>query len=619
MSTTDIDTGITAEELNAVIEEAPKGATLTFKAADYRFDDAIDIHRSDISLVGAGEGETTLTFSDKALDRNDDYAIRIMGEVNGVTVGSLDSSIDEGEERLNLASGHGLESGDTVRIWQDNDEAFFNEIGDTSWRKQQYAELRTSMAKVESVDGDSVTLDRGVHFDFDQGKAQIERIEPVENVSVEGFSVEYELGTPSASAFNNAQQDLTGYKAIFVDGAARIALDDIAVENGPSTAFHFSRSLDAEVDSISANGAFNKGNGGNGYAYELKESYDGTFTGLEDTGMRHGLLFASWRSSVGNDIEVDFTDRDINFHGGRDHGNQVRVEQAVRNSESDELSPSLWVNAGGESFGAITDSDANEVRFDYVKGSRRSDEIQASDEGAYLNGGLGHDTLIGGDGHDVLQGGPGDAWYDGNDRLVGGKGIDTALYTQDSDDYDISFTGEQVKVRSDKGSNDILEDIEYAAFGDGTLLHIASRRTFQTDPLEIPTASDILDDNAIPSPLADDETELLVTGGTTHSWSDGYIAEIFVENVSDKTIDTPEIRLDLSDGIDTLWNGDVSREDGAYRIKDDNARELAPGEAWRFAYKAYGDEESPDSVSGMDGLDVELLGMNTSSDVDAFA
>ncbi|NIC08052.1 cellulose binding domain-containing protein [Billgrantia bachuensis] len=614
MPTIDVARGTSARELQELIDTAPNESTLLLEPGDYRFDQALRINRSDITLKGAGTDSTTLTFTDAALDDNDRFGIGVEGDMRGETLGTLAADLGEGERNVRLGAGHGLEHGDTVRIWQDNDTEFFDEIGDTSWRKQAHAELRTSMAKVEAVSGDTITLDRGAHFDFAGGQAELERLAPVDDVSLEGFTVNYELGTPDASVFSNTQGNLTGYQAIRLDGATNAHLEDVAVENGPSTAFHFARSLDLEADSLRAEGAFNKGSGGNGYGFELKESYDGNFSHLEDSGMRHGVLFASWRSSVGNEIEVDFTDRDINFHGGRDHDNQVRVAQSSRNAEADELSPALWVNAGGESFGAITDAEANEVRFDYVQGSRRSDVLQGSDDGVYLNGGLGHDELFGGAGHDVLEGGPGDDWYDGDDLLSGGAGIDTVRYSGPIDAYQIEFDGDHITVRSDKEATDTLEEVEFVSFDAGTVLHTASRGTFQAAALDAPAADDILGDNAIPAGLVDDDAELMVSGSTTQRWDDGYIAEIFVENVTDSPLTAPELRLESDDAIDTLWNGELNRDGDTYLIRDDSAGELDPGEAWRFAYRAYGDDPKP-AITGTDGQDVALLGMHDGSDL----
>ncbi|MDX5377932.1 MAG: alginate biosynthesis protein [Halomonas sp.] len=613
MSTTHLASGITADELETLVEDADAGDVFVFAEGEYRFDDAITLTRSDVTLRGAGSERTTLRFSDAALASNDAHAIRVEPDTYDRELGQLEADLSAGSRSVTLASTEGLAPGDTLRIWQDNDTAFLDEIGDTSWRKQQHAELRTSMAKVEAVDGNRVTLDRGAHFDFTAHDAYAERVDSVDNISLEGLGLAFDLGSPDNADFSNVESELNGYQAVSLDGTVNARLDDVSVVDGPSTAFHFSRALDLEAQDISALGSFNKGSGGNGYAYELRESYDGSFQGLADSGMRHGLLFASWRSSVGNDVEVDFTDRDINFHGGRDHDNHVRVARSIRDSDADELSPALWVNAGGESFGAITDPDANDVRFDYLVGTRRDDVVQGSDDGVYLNGGLGHDELTGGDGHDLLQGGVGDDWYDGTNRLDGGGGIDIARYTQPLDRHRLEFEGDTVRLRSDKDADDTLVDMEYVVFGDGRTLHIPTRRVFEGEAIETPSPEAILDSKRLPGGLVDDGTDLAVNAGTTTRWDDGYISEVFVENVGDETIEDLVLRLAPVDEFDTLWNGHAEHAGDDILVRDDTPSSLAPGESWRFAYRAQG--ESPESLdiiradSGDNELNVELLGI----------
>ncbi|MCE8044295.1 MAG: alginate biosynthesis protein [Billgrantia sp.] len=595
----------TAAALQTLIDDAPSGATIELSAGDYRLDGPLTIDRSDLTLTGAGSDATRLTFTRSALDQG--HAIKLDGTADSLDLGTLDAAARQGE--TSIAIDAELEVGDTLRLWQDNDSAFLDEIGDSAWRKQEHAELRTSMAKVTAVEEGRVSLDRGVHFDFEAGKTQVERVASVDDVALSGFGIDFDIGTPDAASFQNTESELTGFKGVYLDGTTGSQLHDIEVKNGPSTAFHVSRSVDADVTDISAEGALNKGSGGNGYAFELRESYDGTFTGLEDSGMRHGLVFASWRSSVDNDVEIARTDRDVNFHGGRDHGNQVRVERSLRDPESDGLSPTLWVNEVGEAFGAPTDPDANQVRFDYVVGSRRDDVIRGSDDGVYLNGGLGDDTLIGGAGNDILQSGPGDDWNDGEDVLIGGGGTNTARYTSDFDAYRIDFADDTVRIRDDKGTDDTLSDMQYAVFGDGTTLHLASRSLFDAEPMPVPDEREVLasDDGLLP-PLIDDTAELVVTGNTLEEWGDGHSAEIFVENVTQETLALPDLRFELDDELDTLWNGDFSREGETYRVGD--SRELAPGEAWRFAYRAQGDDKQLPQAMEADDLELQLLGMD---------
>ena len=633
--TVQVGPDITAPELEALIAMAPAGATIQLAAGDYRFDDSIHITRSDISVVGAGSDQTRITFTDEALENDDSHAIYVEG-TDTQFAGTLRNDVAEGGNILALSSNHGLEVGDTIRLWQDNTQEYFEEIGDTSWQKDN-APLRTSMAQVVAVDGDTVTLDRGVHFDFDGGETKVEHMDALENVTLQGFTVQYELGTPNNAAFKNTLSDLTDYQAVKFDGTVDSSVVDVQVLNGPSTAFEFALSLGLTVDGAQAHGSFNKGSGGNGYAYELRESYDGTFVNLEDSGMRHGVIFASWRSSVDNDIHVLSTDRDINFHGGQDHGNTVHVEQSIRDADADGMSPTLWYNNGGESFGAITEAGANLVTFDYVIGSKRDDVIQGTDNGVYLDGGLGHDTLYGGAGDDILNGGG--SW--GKNLLDGGAGFDTALFEQNLDAYKIRFNDDG-SVLVDGSSDDTLIDIEQAIFADGKVLDLVTGEVSQGDKPTIPTADDILSNDPQTAPVesqpgepvtSDDVSDAPVLADTPVEAAPGaaqpapeqalsasvafellgssdtsYSLALEITNTSAHALTEQVISLALP-GIEVeKWYGAelVARDGDTYTIVDNNPVTLEPGQTMRLGFKASAAEPVLPASLSVNGSDIPL-------------
>ncbi|NIC06701.1 cellulose binding domain-containing protein [Billgrantia bachuensis] len=616
---------ITAAELQALIDAAPEGAVLHLAAGDYRFDAMITVSRSDIGIVGAGRDETRITFTDEALASGSAHAFLVESKATQFA-GYLKQNAAIGDDTLSLKTDHGLQAGDIVRIWQDNTEEYFAEIGDTSWQKLN-APLRTSMATVVAVDGGTVTLDRGVHFDFDGGAAKVQRYDALENVTLQGFTVGYELGSPDKAEFSNTLSDLTHYQAIKLNGTVGAQVSDIEVINGPSTAFEFALSLDLHADSLGAHGAFNKGSGGNGYAFELRESYDGVFTQLEDTGMRHSVLFSSWRSSVGNDIHVRATDRDINFHGGQDHGNTVHVEQSIRDADADGLSPVMWYNDGGETFGAITEAGANQIRFDYVVGSRRDDVVQGTDNGVYLDGALGHDKLIGGAGDDILRGGL------GNDVLEGGAGFDIAHMEQNYDAYAVRFGDDgSIQLAGGGGDTDTLLGIERMLFADGIVLDAATRTLSQGEAPSVPTPADILadseqdtNDTTVSSPASstiesepvvaeepvDEPTitasEMGVVLSVVSRWSSGYVMRVEIANHSDSDVASPEITFALPAEITTFYGATLLERDGdTYRIAYDGSDALKADSVMRFSFKAYAPtSEAPTSLA-LNGTELTL-------------
>ncbi|WP_129140280.1 cellulose binding domain-containing protein [Modicisalibacter coralii] len=620
-----VDADITAAQLQALIDQAPEGATIHLGAGTYRFDDSITVSRSDITLAGAGSDATRIVFTDEALDNDADTGILVAGG-NTRFAGQLESDAVEGSRTLDLAADHGLTVGDTVRLWQDNTAEYFAEIGDDSWQKYN-APLRTSMAKVVAVDGDQVTLDRGVHFTFAGGEARIEKVDALDKVSLSGFSIGYELGEPDPGKFANTLSDFKDYQAVRFDATTDARLDDIQVINGPGTAFEFARSLDLEAEALGAHGSFNKGSGGIGYAYELREMYDGTLTHLEDSGMRHSVLFASWRSSVGNDVHVSSTDRDINFHGGQDHHNTVHVERSIRTEANDGMSTSLWTNSGGESFGAITDMSTNRVTFDYLIGSRRDDVIHGSDDGVYLDGGLGDDRLHGGAGDDILRGG--DGW--GDNLLDGGAGFDIALFGEVLATYTLERNAAGHWRVDGAGTDDTLIDMEAAYFADGKVLDLRTGEVRQGEAFVTPSPEAILGDgDAQPAPMPvhdeqpgpdatpdvpveppldapapDDTTEIPAPPADgddagalgyeltpVHRWSTGYVMRVTVTNHGDEDLVDPTIAFDLDTDLDQLYNASlVSADDGRYTVAYEGATTvMAPGESITFSFKAYAAE-----------------------------
>ncbi len=406
-----------AAELQATIDDAEAGTVFQLQAGTYHFDQTITIDRSDIALVGAGSGATVIEVPS---DLNQEaFAIGDGDRTGNYTLGS---DVPEGGTMLELDGAHSFEAGDYVYLSRESTEAFYDSIGDETWRRTDVP-LRTSIVKVESVDGNTLTLESGVHFDFTTSETTVQEIDMVENVTLGGFEIDYGLGSADPSDFTNTLPDYDRDAVIQVEGTSGLNLFDVVANDVPSLGVNFALSTEVTADGLVMTGAHNKGDGGNGYAVQIRDVYDSSFVNLTDMDMRHSVVFASWRSAADNLVHVTQTDRDINFHGGRDHGNVVMVDRSIRDAESDIISPTLFVNTEGTHYGSVTDADANLVRFGEVVGTRLDDELQGYDGGSWLDGRGGNDSLIGGSGNDVLIGG------EGRDLLVGGEGEDIALYT----------------------------------------------------------------------------------------------------------------------------------------------------------------------------------------------
>ena len=100
---------------------------------------------------------------------------------------------------------------------------------------------------------------------------------------------------------------------------------------------------------------------------------------------------------------------------------------------------------------------------DDLRGEAGADTVAGGAGADTVSGGAGADSLSGGDGDDTLSGGQGD------DTIDGGAGTDTATFVGNRADYDISFDGDAVIVRSDAEGTDTLTGVESLQFADITL------------------------------------------------------------------------------------------------------------------------------------------------------
>ncbi len=449
--------GTTAAELQTLINSAAPGTTLQLEAGHYKFDRTIVIDRDDITVVGAGSGKT---FIDVPSSLGEE-AFQIG---SGTTRGAYKLSQDmaEGSTVMTLSGSHSFVPGDYVYLSRESTAAFYAEIGDTTWMNTDVP-LRTSIAKVVAVDGSKITLASGVHFDFTTGETTISEISMAENVKVGGFTVDYGLAPADPSNFSNTLSAYDRNAVIEADGTAGLVLFDITSHDVPSLGVNIASSTKAKVDNITMTGSHNKADGGNGYGLQIRDVYDSSFTNLHDKDMRHSVVFASWTSAAGNFVHVAETDRDINFHGGRDHDNVVVVDRSLRDANSDIISPTLFVNTEGTHYGTVTDANANKVTFGTVAGTRLADVITGYDNGSQLDGKGGNDSLTGGAGNDLLIGGA------GNDTLKGMGGEDIVDYSGNYANFAITAKGNGTfEVRDLVGGQavDLVSLVEWLTFDD---------------------------------------------------------------------------------------------------------------------------------------------------------
>ena len=462
---------ISAAKLQDLIDHASAGETISLAAGTYAFDRTIVIDRDDITIIGAGSGSTTIELSGSARYNG---AFRIGGEIDQpVYSGDFDlaQSALKGATHLQLRDAGGLKAGDHLWIERPNTTEYLNSLGDTEWREDK--PLRTSMVEIASVSGNTVTLKNGLAFDFSASDAVVSRIEVAENVRLGAFTIDSGLSESDPSDFSNVSSGFYRDNVVSVSGASHVKLYDIDIREAPSNGFTFAQTTFLDADNLFVDGAHNKGDGGNGYAFQLRALYDSDLSGLSAFDTRHAVLFASWTSEANNTVRVRNTNRDINFHGGDDHHNSVSVSTSYRTEqEADYMSPTLFVNSDGASYGAPTRPGANDVVFGAVWGTNKAEALVAVASGSEFHARAGQDTLVGGAGNDRLHADKGDDFIHasaGSDYIDGGMGTDRLYYAGDRSDYQVGQdSAGRLVISKDDGGRDSVTGVEAIRFGDQT-------------------------------------------------------------------------------------------------------------------------------------------------------
>ena len=324
----------------------------------------------------------------------------------------------------------------------------------------------TFITEVVAVGGNSVALADDLPFEFTADETTVQTIELLEDVSVSGLTVTTEYGASDPSDFSNTVAAEDRSSAITVNGTDGFAMQDVEVSEPGSNGIEFARTIHAQVDDVSVHGAHNKGDGGNGYALWLRDVHNSSFTDLTLEDSRHAFLFGSYSSATDNYVHVAYTNRDINFHGGRDSGNVVEVDESVRSgAEKHYLGGTLFINEG-ESYGAPTDPDANTVSFRTVIGSNKADLIYSHEDGSEIRGYMGADTIHTAAGDDIVYA---ESGHDivhasgGTDMLDGGSGVDTLVFADSIAEIAIEQLADSF-VFSVNGGTTQATDFEYFEF-----------------------------------------------------------------------------------------------------------------------------------------------------------
>jgi glycosyltransferase Alg8 len=282
------------------------------------------IRRDGVTLVGAGRDRTRIV---SHLRAPAPAVIRVEGE-RGPRAGTLAQALAAGGTELQLSRLLQAPPGALLLLREPNDDAFLHAIGSQRWNRA-YPYLRQQLVRVAAGGGKAIRLADAPGVDFDAGRTQVDRVQPVRGVHLADFTIEQRADGRAAASVAHVYANVLPDFA--VDGIALMWTQDalierVAVLNAGRHPISIEQSHGFILRDCLLDGAWNKGDGGSGYL-RIARSYHGLVEGCTVRNIRHIAL--QW-SSAYNRIRDSASEVDINFHGGFDHHNQVeRVRFAV--------------------------------------------------------------------------------------------------------------------------------------------------------------------------------------------------------------------------------------------------------------------------------------------------
>ncbi len=455
-----VQAGTTNAQLQQLFDGAIPDAIINISAGTYSITETLEISRGDITVKGAGEGETIFR-TDIGID-NPGPTILVHPESLQDRYGQIGLTMAEGSNQLQLPDVDALRTanpalefddfkvGDLVFLFQENDDAYLEASGNLNnpdgladWNAPQTdpadptsAELyylREFRSRIVSIDENGVaTLAEVAPYTFEAGKANIAKNTFLENVHLSDFSIQGNFeddagGAPDPFYFEDTIPEWVSIAALEFDGVRDSSMERITITDPAAHAFKWQRAHETTADALTAVGAHNK-SGSSGYHFLFQESFANDFTNLSSTDARHAVLFSSYNAEHYNTLHMLYTNRDINFHGSPDDENTIVID--VNEQDYPVGSSPQWqaVHPGVRGLHPLSDIEGNDVTFKYARSGDRSDRIVAHEDGGNIAmrdgsdlglGQGGNDTMNGDDGNDTLQG------YGGDDKLNGGEGKDT--------------------------------------------------------------------------------------------------------------------------------------------------------------------------------------------------
>ncbi|GAB5468976.1 MAG: hypothetical protein Kilf2KO_20060 [Rhodospirillales bacterium] len=400
--TLSVNPGMTTSQIEQTINAAPTGATVEFQAGTYWLSESIDIDRGDIHIKGVSETGVVI----RADAITDDHAFEVSRGING-KLGSEEAKlitdtvglVAAEDKVVKLESVAGINPGDFIEFTYN----YTSEINTRVTGDGDAFNKLSSLVEIGAVDVDTkeVTLREKAGMDYDPDRAVgnayvriYDQDDFVSNLVISDMTIKYMEDSEYAQIvdphdlFNYNNSDYGGVyddkvSAIRLQGVHESDVLNVTVENAGSIGIWVDAGYQVGVRDYTFEGSQNLGGGGNGYGILLDDSFYGNYESLrigdvDESGLisasRHAVVFGYSSSGAYNNINIDYTNSNIDFHGGADFGNIYYVE-TIEMTRTDHYN-----------FGVMDDRfELDDVRFNRIQNTFVFDQVRAHEEGPIPN------------------------------------------------------------------------------------------------------------------------------------------------------------------------------------------------------------------------------------------
>lgn len=307
-----------AAALQQLLDDRPPGPlTIHLPAGQLDFFRPLVIRRDDVALLGAGRDRTHIV---SHLQLPDTAVILVEGQ-SGPRLARLAQPLEAQGTTLRPDRSLPLEAGDLVLLRQPNDESFLREIGSQRWNRE-HPYLRQALLRVADAGSGTIRLSHPAGVAFDAGETELTRVRPVRGLRLADFTIEQRVPGREIETVRHRYENAVpqaAVDAISLMWTQDAVIEGIRVRNAGRHPVSMEQSHGFTLRDCELDGAWNKGEGGNGYL-RIARSYRGTVEDCEVRNIRHIAL--QW-SAAYNQLRNITTEVDINFHGGYAHHNRV--------------------------------------------------------------------------------------------------------------------------------------------------------------------------------------------------------------------------------------------------------------------------------------------------------